>query len=109
MAMRIKKGDTVLVISGEYKGKTGKVLHVDTKRERVVVEGVNMRKRHQRPTQRNPKGGIVEMEAPIHISNVSLFVTIDGRKRPTRVSSKVIDEGGVKTKVRVARLTGEEI
>lgn len=66
----VKKGDTVLVLAGADKGKTGRVLRVDPGKNRVVVEGVNMIKRHSRPTQRNPKGGIVEKEAPIHISNV---------------------------------------
>ena len=66
----VKKGDTVLVLAGADKGKTGRVLRVIPDKDKVVVEGVNMIKRHTRPTQRNPKGGIVEKEAPIHISNV---------------------------------------
>lgn len=66
----VKKGDTVLVLSGADKGKTGRVLRVIPEKDRVVVEGVNVIKKHSRPTQRNPKGGIVEKEAPIHISNV---------------------------------------
>ena len=70
MATRIKKGDQVVVLSGKYRGKEGRVLRVVPKKDRVVVEGVNMIHRHTRPTQRNPKGGIVEKEAPIHISNV---------------------------------------
>ncbi|RME26256.1 MAG: 50S ribosomal protein L24 [Candidatus Zixiibacteriota bacterium] len=107
--MRIKKGDTVLVLTGEHKGKTGKVLHVDTRRQRVVVEGVNMRKRHQRPSQKTPQGGILEIEAPLHLSNVSLFVNVDGKKKPTRVGYKRIDEGGRVVKLRVAQRTGEEI
>jgi large subunit ribosomal protein L24 len=66
----VKKGDTVLVLSGADRGKTGRVLRVIPDKDRIVVEGVNIIKRHSRPTQRNPKGGIVEKEAPIHISNV---------------------------------------
>ena len=71
----VKKGDTVLVLSGADKGKTGRVLRVVPDKDRVVIEGVNMIKKHSRPTQRNPKGGIVEKEAPIHISNVKKETT----------------------------------
>lgn len=74
MSQTIKKGDTVRVLSGQYRGKTGRVLRVIPKKSRVVVEGVNMIHRHTRPTQRNPKGGIIEKEAPIHMSNVRLEV-----------------------------------
>ena len=70
MAARIKKGDHVIVLLGKYRGKAGRVLRVYPKKDRLVVEGINVIKRHTRPTQRNPKGGIVEKEAPIHISNV---------------------------------------
>jgi large subunit ribosomal protein L24 len=66
----VKKGDTVLVLAGADKGKTGRVLQVIPEKNRVVVEGVNMIKKHSRPTQKNPKGGILEKEASIHISNV---------------------------------------
>jgi large subunit ribosomal protein L24 len=66
----VKKGDTVLVLAGADRGKTGRVLQVIPGKNRVVVEGVNMIKKHSRPTQKNPKGGIVEKEAAIHISNV---------------------------------------
>jgi large subunit ribosomal protein L24 len=105
--MRIKKGDTVYIRSGQYKGKTGKVLHVNTKKQTAVIEGVNMKKRHQRATQKNPKGGIISIEAPVHLSNVALFSpTLNG---PTRTSTAVIQEGGKPTKVRVCRKTGEQI
>jgi len=70
MASRVKKGDQVVVLAGKDRGRTGRVLRVLPKKDRVVVEGVNIIKRHTRPTQRNPKGGILEKEAPIHISNV---------------------------------------
>jgi len=70
MRLKFKKGDTVEVIAGSDKGKQGRILRVFPKKLRVVVEGINVIKRHTRPTQRNPKGGIVQKEAPIHVSNV---------------------------------------
>jgi len=70
MKVRLKKGDTVQVLAGDYRGRTGRVLKVFPDTGRIVVEGVNMIKRHTRASTRNPKGGIVEKEAPIHISNV---------------------------------------
>lgn len=70
--MKIKKGDTVLVIAGKAKGKTGKVLKVDTEKQRVVVERLNMMKRHRKPSQNNPQG-MIEKEAPIHASNVMFY------------------------------------
>jgi len=70
MASRIKKGEQVVVLSGKYRGKSGRVLRVIPKKDRLVVEGINVIKRSTRPSQRNPKGGILEKEAPIHISNV---------------------------------------
>jgi large subunit ribosomal protein L24 len=100
--MEIKKGMTVRVISGNHKGQEGKVLFVFPKRQRVIVEGINFIKRHTRPTQDNPQGGIVEKEAPIHISN--LMVVHGGQ--PTRVGHKFLEDG---TKVRISKRTGEEI
>ena len=70
MKSRFKKGDTVRVLAGDYRGRTGKVLKVFPSTGRIVVEGINLIKRHTRPTNRNPKGGIIEKEAPIHASNV---------------------------------------
>ncbi len=105
--MYIKKGDTVYIRSGAFKGKTGKVLFVNTKKQTVLVEGINMRKRHQRPTQNNPSGGIITIEAPIHISNVALYSSTLGG--PTKVSYRRIDEGGKKVKVRICRKTGEQL
>jgi len=100
---KIKKGDKVVAITGKDKGKTGEVLRVLRKEERVLVQGLNMVKRHQRPTQASP-GGIMDKEAPVHISNVAL---IDPKgNEPTRVGYKVI-EG--ERKVRVARRSGEMI
>ena len=72
--MKIKKDDNVVVIAGNLRGKTGKVLKVFPKKQRVIVEGVNLRKRHSKPTQANPQGGIIEKEAPIHISNVMVLL-----------------------------------
>ena len=105
--MRIKKGDTVYIRSGPYKGKTGRVLHVDPKKERVVVEGWNMRKKHQRPTQKNPKGGILSIEASMHISNVALYSSSLGK--PVKSGIRVIEDGGKKRRIRINLETGEEI
>jgi large subunit ribosomal protein L24 len=100
--MKIKKGDNVEVVSGKDAGKRGRVLRVDRDRERVVVEGVNMIKRHTRPNpQKKVQGGIVEREAAIHVSNVMVVSPDSGR--PTRVGYKVLDDG---RKVRVARVDG---
>ena len=105
--MRIKKGDTVYIRTGAHKGKTGRVLFVNPKKQRVLVEGINMKKRHQRPTQKNPKGGIITIEAPVHLSNVALYSS--SLSGPTKVSSSFIQEGGKSIKVRVCRKTGEQI
>jgi large subunit ribosomal protein L24 len=101
--MRVKRGDEVVVLTGRDKGKTGEVLRVDRERKRVLVQGVNMAKRHQRPTQTSP-GGINEFEASIHVSNVAL-IDPDTRK-PTRVGYKTLDDG---RKVRFAKRSGEII
>ena len=100
--MKIKKGDTVQVITGNDAGKTGRVIKVFLDKKRVVIEGVNMVKKHARPTQDNPQGGIIEKEAAIHISNVMLLA--DGKI--TRVGYKVLDDG---SKVKFAKNTGEVI
>jgi len=100
--MKIKKGDNVEVISGKDAGKRGRVLVVDRDRERVVVEGVNMIKRHTRPNpQKKIQGGIVEREAAIHASNVMVVSPDSGR--PTRVGYKILDDG---RKVRVSKVDG---
>jgi large subunit ribosomal protein L24 len=97
----IKKGDRVVVLSGRDRGKRGEVLKVMPREARVVVQGVMMVKKHERPSPRTGGGGIVTKEAPIHISNVAL---IDPETdRPTRVGTKVLDDG---RKVRVARRSG---
>ena len=105
--MNIRKGDTVYVRTGKHKGETGRVLHVFPKKKMVLVEGVNMVKRHQRPTQKNPKGGVVTKEAPIHISNVAVWSSTLGG--PTKVTTRVFEESGAKRKVRICAKTGEEI
>ncbi len=100
--MKIKKGDTVEVISGKDAGKQGRVLVVDRNRERLVIEGVNMIKRHTRPNpQKNIKGGVVEREASIHVSNV-MVISPDSGKR-SRIGIRILDDG---RKVRVAKVDG---
>jgi large subunit ribosomal protein L24 len=89
--LKIRKGDTVQVISGANKGKQGTVLRVEPEKNRVVIEGLNMRKRHMKPSQTNPEGGIVEFEAPIHASNVMLLDPASGE--PTRLRSQVGEDG----------------
>ena len=99
--LKIKKGDMVRVIAGKDKNKEGRVLSVDAKKNRIVVEGVNMITKHQKPSAANQQGGIVNREAPIDISNVMYL----HNGKPTRVGFKV--EGD--KKVRVAKATGETI
>lgn len=101
--MKIKKGDRVFVTTGKDKGKTGDVLKVFTKTDRVLVQGANMIKRHTRPTQ-SAAGGIVEKEASIHVSNVAHIDPKDDK--PTRVGFKVLEGGN---KVRFAKRSGEVI
>lgn len=105
----IKKGDTVYIRTGSSKGQTGRVLRVDPKKGTILVEGVNMRHKHQRPTQKQPQGGIVTIEQPVQLSNVALMVQTDAGMRPTRVKKKTIEEGGKKIKVRISTLTGEQV
>ena len=102
--MHVKKGDTVYVVSGKEKGKTGKVLKVLRHKDQALVEKLNIVKRHQKPNQANPTGGIVEKEAPIHISNLMLFDEADSS--PTRIGHKVLSTG---EKVRYSKKSGEEI
>lgn len=98
--MHVKKGDKVKVITGKDKGKTGVVLAAFPKKNRVIVEGVNIIKKHSKPSQENPQGGIISKEAPIHVSNV---MPIDPKTgEPTRVGYKVIDG----KKVRIAKKSG---
>jgi large subunit ribosomal protein L24 len=105
MGVRIKKGDTVIVTRGKNRGRTGKVLKVMPKDGRIIVEKVNMIKRHTRPSQANPTGGIVEKEGSIALSSV---MPVDPRspRQGTRVGVKVLEDG---KKVRVARRSGETL
>lgn len=105
--MNIRKGDTVFVRTGADRGKTGRVLFVNTASNTLVVEGVNMKKKHQKPSQKSPKGGIISIEGPIQISNVALYS--DSLGGPTKVSKKVITEAGKTKRVRICRKSGEEI
>lgn len=102
--MYIRKNDEVIVISGKSKGQRGKVLRVLNDKNRVVIEKVNLVKRHQKPTQTNPTGGIVSKEASVHASNVNLFC--EKCKGPVRISRKFLEDG---TKVRVCKDCGETI
>ena len=101
--LHIKKGDIVFVNAGGSKGKTGRVLEVLVEKQRAIVEGVNMVSKSTKPNAKNPQGGIVKQEAPIHISNLSLIDPKSGK--PTRVAIK--HEG--KNVVRIAKKSGEEI
>lgn len=100
--MKVVKNDMVLVVSGNYKGKKGKVLKVYPKEQRVIVEGVNFIKRHTKRSQKNPQGGIVEKEAPIHASN--LMVICNKCNEPARIGRHMLEDG---KRVRVCRSCGE--
>lgn len=102
--VHVRKGDTVLVITGKSAGKKGKVLAVLPESSRVVIEGVNVVKRHNKPTPKKPQGGISEKEAPIHSSNVMLFC--NKCNAPSRTGKKFLADG---EKVRVCRKCGEAI
>lgn len=107
--MKIRKNDNVMVISGNDRGKTGKVLKVFPSISKLIVEGINIRKRHTKPSQKNPQGGILEKEAPIHISNVML---IDPKTNaPTRLGSQIIldEKTNKKKRIRVSKASGEMI
>ncbi len=107
--MKIRKNDNVMVIAGNDRGKTGKVLKVFGKDSRIIIEGINLRKRHSKPSQTNPQGGILEKESPIHISNVMLMDP--NNNQPTRLGSQIIldEKTGKKKRVRVGRTSGEMI
>ena len=100
----IKRDDTVMVIAGKEKGKVGRILRIEKGGKRVFVEKLNMLKRHSRPTQQNPQGGIIEKEGPINISNVMLLTSDN---RPVRVRYEFKEVDGGQTKVRVAAQTGD--
>jgi large subunit ribosomal protein L24 len=102
--MHIRKGDTVIVISGEDRGRRGRVLGVDQKRQRILVEGVNMIKRHTKPSNRNQQGGIVEKEAGIHLSKVRPWC--DAAGKASRIVMKRLEDG---TRVRVYTINNETL
>ena len=106
MAAKIKKGDTVIVIAGRDKGRTGEVIEMRRDEGRVLVRGVNVVKRHQKQSAAQ-EGGIISKEAPIHISNIALADPKD--KKPTRVGFKFVGEGDDRKKVRIAKRSGAEI
>jgi len=102
--MHIRKNDTVVVISGKFKGRRGRVLRVFPSEERILVEGVNIIKKHTRPTNRNQQGGIVEREAPIHISNVKAWC--EAASAPSQIVMKRLEDGA---RVRVYKINGETL
>lgn len=102
--LHIRKGDTAIVISGNDKGKKGKVLEVVREKNRVIIEGVNMITKHVKPSANNPEGGIERTEAPVHISNIMIVDPSNGE--PTRVGRKLNDDGKVQ---RFSKKTGELI
>ncbi|MGM9805945.1 MAG: 50S ribosomal protein L24 [Candidatus Aphodosoma sp.] len=101
--LHIKKGDVVFVNAGEDKGKQGRVLKVLVDKQRAIVEGINMVSKSTKPNAKNPQGGIVKQEAPIHISNLNV---VDKNGKPTRIGRRLNDAGKL---VRYAKTTGEEI
>ena len=104
MAIKIRKGDTVQVIAGDDRGRVGKVLSVDEEKQRVVVEKVNFVKRHTKARRQGQQGGILEKEAPLHVSNVMLY---DAKaERGTRIGMRTLPDG---TRERVSRATGETL
>ena len=100
----IKKNDRVTVLAGKEKGKIGNVLKVDSEKGRVIVEKVNMVKRHAKPSAQNAQGGIIEKEASLHISN--LMLVCNRCAEPTRVGMKILEDG---TKVRICKKCGEQL
>ena len=102
--IHVKKGDTVFVISGEYKGQQGRVLEVLRNKNRAIVEGMNLVSKHTKPNAQNPQGGIIKKEAPVHLSNLLLVDPSTGE--PSRIGRKLNDKGKL---VRFAKKSGEEI
>jgi len=106
--MHVKKGDTVFVITGKDKGKKGRVISAFPRENKVLVEGINMVKKHAKPSQANPQGGIINQEAAIHVSNV---MPVDPKTgEPTRVGYKFVEgKNGKQKKVRIAKKSGEAL
>ena len=103
MKIKIKKDDNVLVIAGEHKGSEGKVIKIIREKNRAIVEGVNMIKKHAKPSAQNPQGGIIEKEAAIHVSNLSI---VSSEGNATRGGSRIEEDG---KKVRFAKKNNEEV
>ncbi|PKP17226.1 MAG: 50S ribosomal protein L24, partial [Bacteroidetes bacterium HGW-Bacteroidetes-22] len=99
--LHIKKGDTVMVIAGDHKGQQGKVLRIDTEKYRAIVEGVNLVSKHTKPNAKNPQGGIVKQESPIHLSNLKV---IDSTGKATRIGRKL--DPKTEKSVRYSKNTG---
>ncbi len=102
--IRLKKGDTVVVRAGKYKGQTGKVIATHPQLNKVTVEGINIVKKHMKPTREHPQGGITELTKPIWVSKVGLYDSV--AKKATRIGYKIAKDG---TKSRVAKSSGKEI
>jgi large subunit ribosomal protein L24 len=102
--LKIKKGDQVMVITGESKGQKGRVLEVNREKERVLVEGINMVSKHTKPNAKSPQGGILKKEAPVHISNLMVIDPASGK--PARVGKKLNEKSKL---VRYSKKSGEEI
>jgi len=106
MKLKLKKGDLVQVIAGNDKGAVGRILEIYPEKMRVLVEGVNVRKKHTKPTAQNPKGGIVSKEMPIHYSNVMI---LDSDKNPTRIGIRFEERDGKKVKIRYSKKNGKDL
>jgi large subunit ribosomal protein L24 len=104
MKLHIRKGDNVMVVAGDSKGRTGKVLEVEVEKYRAIVENVNLATKHTKPNAKNPKGGLVKQEMPIHISNLML---VDSNGKATRVGREI--DPKTNKSVRVSKKTGEVI
>jgi large subunit ribosomal protein L24 len=102
--LHVKKGDLVMVIAGDDKGRQGRILEVQIEKQRAIVEGVNLVSKHTKPNAKNPQGGIVKKEAPIHVSNLML---IDSTGKPSRIGRRI--DPKTNKKVRYSKKTGEEI
>jgi large subunit ribosomal protein L24 len=102
--LNIRKGDTVMVISGDSRGQQGKVLRVDTEKYKAIVEGVNLVSKHTKPNAKSPQGGIVKKEAPVHLSNLKI---VDNSGKPTRIGRKV--DPKTEKLVRYSKKSGEVI
>lgn len=103
--VKLKRGDMIQVIAGKEVGRTGRVLLIDREKGKIVVEGLNMQTKHQKPNRANQTGGITRREAPLHISNVMYL----HKDKPTRIGYKMEEEGGKIVKRRIAKSTGEVI